>query len=86
MNTPAILQQLNGASLTPNLQPIKNMMQMIRGAQNPQAMMNMLVQNNPNLHQAMDLIQQSGGDPQKAFYTLCNQRGIDPQQILNAMK
>ena len=59
---------------------------MIRGAQNPQAMMNMLVQNNPNLHQAMDLIQQSGGDPQKAFYTLCNQRGIDPQQILNAMK
>ena len=70
----------------PNLQPIRNMMQMIRGAQNPQAMMNMMVQNNPNLRQAMDLIQKSGGSPEKAFYTLCQQRGIDPQQILNALK
>ena len=70
----------------PNLQPIKNMLGMVRSANNPQAMMNMLAQSNPNLKQAMDLVQQSGGDPQKAFYSLCQQRGVDPNTILDALK
>lgn len=70
----------------PNLQPIKNMLGMVRSASNPQAMMNMLAQSNPNLKQAMDLVQQSGGDPQKAFYSLCQQRGVDPNTILDALK
>ena len=70
----------------PNLQPIKQMLGMVRSASNPQAMMNMLMQNNPNLRQAMDLVQQSGGDPQKAFYALCEQKGVDPQRILDALK
>ena len=85
MNTPAILQQL-GASQMPNLQPIKNMMATVRAASNPQAAMNMLAQSNPNLKQAMDLVQQSGGDPQRAFYALCQQKNVDPNMILNALK
>ena len=85
MNMPPILQQLQGAKM-PNLQPIKNMLGMVRSANNPQAMMNMLAQSNPNLKQAMDLVQQSGGDPQKAFYSLCQQRGVDPNTILDALK
>ena len=85
MNMPAILQQLQGSQM-PNLQPIKNMLGMVRSASNPQAAMNMLIQSNPNLKQVMDLVQQSGGDPQKAFYALCEQKGVDPQKILDALK
>lgn len=70
----------------PNLQPIKNMLGMVRSANNPQAMMNMLMQSNPQMKQAMDLVHQAGGDPQKAFYSLCEQRGIDPNTILDALK
>ena len=59
---------------------------MVRSANNPQAVMNMLMQSNPNLKQAMDLVQQSGGDPQRAFYALCQQKGVDPNNILNALR
>ena len=85
MNTPAILQQLNGSAM-PNLQPIKQMMQMVKGAQNPQAMLNMMAQSNPQLRQVMDVVQQAGNDPQRAFYAICQQKGIDPNTILNALK
>ena len=40
---PQILQQLNGANR--NLQPIKQMMQMVRNAGDPQAMLNTMAQN-----------------------------------------
>ena len=85
MSIPAILQQLNGSAV-PNLAPVRQMMQMVRGAQNPNAMLQMMAQQNPQLQQAMSVVQQAGGDPQKAFYALCKQRGVDPQQILNALK
>lgn len=82
MSTPQILQQLNGT----NLQPIKQMMQMVRSAGNPRAMLQTIAQNNPQMRQVMELVQKSGGDPQKAFYALAEQRGINPQQILDALK
>ena len=83
--TPQILQQLNGSAM-PNLQPIKQMMQMVRGAQNPQAMLQTLAQSNPQLRQVMDVVQQSGNDPQRAFYALCEQKGINPNTILDALR
>ena len=85
MNIPAILQQLNGASM-PNLQPIKQMLGMVRSASDPNAMLNMMAQNNPQLRQVMNVVQQAGNDPQKAFYALCEQKGVNPQQIIDALK
>ena len=81
MGIPGILQQLMQSS--PMMGNIKNMMNMIRGAQNPQAMMNQLLMNNPNTKQVMDLVNAAGGDPQKAFYQLAQQKGINPQDILD---
>lgn len=62
------------------------MMGMINGSQNPTAMMNSMMQSNPQLKQAMDLINQSGGDPRKAFYSLAEQKGVNPQDILDMLK
>ena len=70
----------------PNLAPIKQMMQMVRGSQNPQAMLQTLAQSNPQLRQVLDVVQQAGNDPQRAFYAMCEQKGIDPNTILNALK
>lgn len=84
MAIPGILQQI--AQSNPMMQNIRQMVGMIRNAQNPQAMMNQLVTGNPNMKQAMDIINQYGGDPKKAFYSLAEQKGIDPQEILNMMK
>lgn len=85
MNVPQILQQLNGAMM-PNMQPIRQIMQMVRGAGNPQAMLESMASTNPQMRQVMDVIRQSGNDPQKAFYAMCEQKGVDPQQILDALK
>ena len=79
-----ILMQL--AKANPMMQNVRQMMGMLNASQNPMAMMNSMVQGNPNLKQVMDFINQSGGDPKKAFYALAEQKGIDPQEILNMLK
>ena len=83
---PQILQQIQGARLPGNLNQVKQMMSMVKGASNPQAMMAQMMQNNPQMRQAMDLINSAGGDPQKAFYALAQQKGVDPNEILNMLK
>ena len=62
------------------------MMGMLRTAQNPQAMLNQMVMNNPKLKEVMDLVNQYGGDPEKAFYSLSEQKGINPQDVLDMLK
>ena len=84
MAIPGILQQL--AMNNPLLQNAKQMIGMLKGVQNPQAMLNQMMSNNPQMKQVMDVINQYGGDAKKAFYTLAEQKGIDPNEILNMMK
>ena len=62
------------------------MMQMVRSANNPQAMINQLMQTNPQMKQVMDVVRASGNDPKKAFYALAQQKGINPDDILNQLK
>ena len=62
------------------------MMQMVRSANNPQAMINQLMQTNPQMKQVMDVVRASGNDPKKAFYALAQQKGINPDDILNLLK
>jgi len=82
-----LYSQLNaGASLPNNIQQIKNMMNMVKGAQNPQMMLQNMINQNPQMQQIMNLVKQSGGDPKTAFYNLAKQKGIDPNQILNMLR
>lgn len=82
MNMPPILQQL---AQNP-MQQIKNLMMTVKNAGNPQAMLNQMANSNPNLKQAMDFVKQSGGDPKKAFYALAQQKGVNPDDIINMLK
>ena len=81
---PQILQQLNGGLKVPP--QIRQLIGMIKSSGNPQAMLMQMMQNNPNMKQAMEIVQQYGGDAEKAFYALAEQKGIDPQEILNLLK
>ena len=84
MSYPAILQQLAQAS--PQLQNVRNLMGMLRSANNPQAMLQQLAQNNPQLKQVMDIIQKHGGDPMAAFQAEAQARGMDPKQIMDMLR
>ena len=81
---PQILQQLNGGLRIPP--QIQQMIGLIKSSGNPQAMLMQMMQNNPNVKQAMEIVQQYGGDAEKAFYALAEQKGINPQEILDLLK
>ena len=69
-----------------NLAKIKQMMNTVSMASNPQSAIQNMIGNNPQLKQVMDVVQQSGGDPQKAFYQMVEQVGADPNEILNMLR
>ena len=51
---------------------------------NPQAAMNILAQQNPNIKKAMDMCQ--GKNPQQVFEQMCKQNGMDLGQIAKMIK
>ena len=82
-----ILGNLNAHQMMPgNIGQIKQMMQMVRSAGNPGAMVQEMAQNNPQMKQTIDFIKQNGNDPKKAFYALAQQKGVDPDEILRTLQ
>ena len=81
-----MLSALNQNRMVQNLQPIKNMMNMLRSAGNPQMMLQQMTAQNPQMRQVMDLVQQNGGNAKQAFYKLAEQKGVNPDEILNMLK
>ena len=65
---------------------VKQLMQTVQMAQNPQAAIQRLTQNNPAMKQAIDYVNANGGNPKEAFYKLAQEKGVDPQTILNSLK
>lgn len=65
---------------------LKQMINTLKSSRNPNLMMYQMMQNNPQFRQVMDYVNQNGGNPKDAFYTLARQKGIDPNEILNMLK
>ena len=84
MAIPVILQQL--ARQNPMMQRVKQAVDMVKNSQNPTAMMQQMVNNNPNMKQVMDVINQHGGNPEKAFRTIAEQNGFNPDDFINMFK
>lgn len=66
--------------------PIKNMMQMVRSAANPQMALQQMMANNPQYAQLQSIINANGGDAQKAFYAQAKQLGVNGDEIINMLK
>ena len=65
---------------------IFNLINSIRTAQNPDSMLKQLAATNPQIQEVMHYVQDNGGNARQAFYNLAQQRGIDPQTILDQLK
>lgn len=82
-----LLNQSRGLSQqTSNLSQIKNMMNMLKTANNPQAMLQMMIQRNPQLKNIMDYINQHGGNPEQAFYAMAKEKGVDPNEVIRMLQ
>lgn len=62
------------------------MMNTVKAAQNPQTAMQTIINNNPQFKQVVDIVQQHGGNAEKAFYELAKEKGINPDDILSMLK
>lgn len=80
-----MLANLNQSRMAQTLSPIKQMMNTIRNAGNPQMMLNQMMSQNPQIKQVMDYIQQNGGDAKSAFYKMAQEKGVDPNEILSQL-
>ena len=87
-----ILQQLQGKqvsqamqALLPSIRQAKQVMRMVKSANNPQLMLQQMIQNNPNYAEAMQLINSYNGDLNTAISTLCSQHGIDMNEFINEL-
>lgn len=80
-----MLTNLNQNRMAQMLSPIKQMMQTIKNAGNPQMMLNQMMSQNPQMQSVMQYINQNGGDAKAAFYKLAQERGINPEDILKQL-
>ena len=61
-------------------------MQNVKAAGNPQMFFNQMIGQNPQLKQVMDYVNANGGDPKAAFYKMAQERGVNPDDILNQLR
>ena len=59
---------------------------MLKTAQNPQAMLNQMMMSNPKLKEVMDIVNQYGGDPNKALEEVSKQYGVTSQDLYDLLK
>lgn len=69
-----------------SIQQIRTMMQIARGSANPNQTAQYLLSQNPQYNTVINYVRNNGGDPQKAFYQMAKEKGVDPNAILSALK
>ena len=80
------MQQLGRNNMIQTAAKAKQMIQTIKTASNPQAALNAMLMNNPQMKQVMQIIQERGGDPMTAFTSFAQENGMDPNDILGMLK
>lgn len=79
-----LMNAIGGQSTnTGNIQQIKRMMNMFKSIQNPQEAMNQLAKQNPMV---ANIIQISNGDLKGTFYKMCQEKGVNPDDILKQLQ
>ena len=81
-----LFQQLNPTVSPAKLQlpnNIKNMINAFKGVSNPQAMVQKLLNENPQLKA---LIEAANGNPEQAFRNMAKQMNVDPEEIINMLQ
>lgn len=67
-----------------NMGNIQSLYQAIMGSQNPMQAFQRIAMQNPNMAPIVQAIN-GGANPQQLFASLCQQRGIDPNQFMRSI-
>lgn len=82
MQTQTQMPQMN----LQQIQQIKNLMSMVQMSTDPNAALANLINQNPTVKNLIMLAKSNGSDLQQVFYTLAQQRGVNPNDIINALR
>lgn len=69
-----------------NNNPMQQMLQMLSMSNNPNQVVQMLAQQNPNVQAILNQMQQSGMTPQQFAMQYARQNNIDINQVTNAFR
>lgn len=64
--------------------PMSNIYQSMMNASNPMQLFSQLAMQNPRLQPILNALN-GGANPQQLFYSMCQQRGVDPQAFLKSI-
>ena len=94
--TRTILETIGNATTTPmqgntspiqrNTPAIQRLLWLFGMAKGNPNMVNAMLQNNPMMQRVNQIIQENGGDKQRAFYALANQMGVNPEDVLSMLR
>lgn len=62
---------------------VQMMIKMFKGMNNPQALIQQALNNNPQLKSVLDA---ANGDPEKAFRDMAKKMNVNPDEIINMLK
>ena len=72
------------SAVLPNLNNIKGIYQAMSQSNTPYQMFMNLASNNPQMQPIIQAMQQ-GGNPQQIFNSMCQQRGINPNDFIKSI-
>lgn len=78
-----MLNPIMQAIQNPRMEQIKNTISMMKNAGNPQALAEKMLNQNP---QVKNFLAQNNNDPRQAFYSMANQMGVNPDDVLSMLK
>lgn len=69
-----------------NIHYFKNMLTNIQNSVDPRAKLNDLINSNPKMRDIMKMVQRYGNNPKDVFYALAKEKGVNPDDVLNALR
>ena len=67
-----------------NMQQVRQIYGMLKNSNNPQALMNQMLQQNPQLAPTINLIK-ANGNYEQVFRSMCKERGINADDFIKQM-
>ena len=67
-----------------NMGNLQSAYQTLMNSRNPVQAFSQIAMNNPQMQPILQALNQ-GANPQQLFYSMCQQRGINPQQFINSI-
>ena len=62
-----------------------NMFNKVKAAQNPNTLMQSMMQSNPQLNETLNYITKNGGNAKQLYYAMCQRKNVDPNIIINKL-